>query len=53
MPRYKYYFLPVNYYGQPAGWIEEAYLTEEEAAELRAVNPYVFRSYAAAAAQTI
>lgn len=41
--KYKYYFLPLDFYGQPAGWVEEAYLTEEEAAELRAVNPYVFR----------
>ena len=47
--RYKYYFLPLDMYGQPAGWIEEAYLTDEEAAALRAVNPDVYKDKMTAA----
>lgn len=47
--RYKYYFLPLDAYGRPAGWIEEAYFTEEEADALRAVNPYIYNDKITAA----
>ena len=51
--KYKYYFLPLDLYGRPAGWFEEIYLTEEEAAELKSRNPYVYTNFAAATARAI